>query len=96
MNVEDQYGKVSYTINNEVVNGISYNLKESDTIKINYELLNEDYEIDRSKTKISTNLIDFLSNKNKTSLEIPSNLSLDGKTINREDYITVVRKDDKK
>lgn len=96
LNVEDQYGKVSYTINNEVVNGISYNLKESDTIKINYELINEDYEIDRSKTKITTNFIDFLSNKNKTSIEIPSNFSLDGKTINREDYIKVVRKDDKK
>jgi hypothetical protein len=85
LNDNDPYGNVTYKLNGEVVSGKT-NVRDSDKLEMEYEITDEDYEINNS------GMLSFA--KSKTSKKVPISVSeeYDGKTINRGDYIEVKKK----
>ena len=80
----DQFGSVVYTVNGTSVMG-TVGVREGQKIKMSYTITNENYQIQRS-------WYEQLSSKTSETVTIEVSSDLDGKTIKRDQYITVVNK----
>ena len=82
----DSSGKVVFKKGNSILSSPCV-LKSGETIKLEFELTDGDYEIEEN-TGVSKNLF----NNKKASAEIKITDEMDGTTIRREDFISLRRK----
>lgn len=90
------FGTCIYKVDGEEVSG-SVVLKEEQELTLEYELTNSSYEIVRESSGFGSTIINWAEStfsKNKKTVSIPISSEIDGRTIKREDYITVIKKED--
>ena len=89
LNTDDKYGECEFTYNKESVSGVVL-VKQEDEIKLKYTLTDPEYQITRGEGISS--IIDNIFNKNQVTVSIKVTKEMDGKSINREEYITISKK----
>ena len=85
LNNTDSYGDVTYLLAGKEVTG-TLNLREDEKLEVKFVLEDETYEIVRD------GFMDGLLNRKEKTVQIPLSAALDGKTIQRSDYIQIQKK----
>lgn len=89
LNTADSYGTCTYKLDGTVVSG-RVSIREGQKLTLEYTLTDPNYQIVRSSL---TGFIGNIIHNQTEPYAIPVSKELDGKTIQRSDYITVERKE---
>lgn len=89
LDTSDDYGVCTYKLDGEVVSG-TIEAYDGQKLTLEYTLTDSDYQIMREKG--IRNFFNGIVNKEKEEATIPVSEELDGRTINRSQYISIERK----
>ena len=87
----DSYGTCIYTVDGNVASG-TVKLKQEQKLVLEYKITDNDYQIEYNSEGLNC-FTNVFKNKKETEIVIELSGKIDGKTISRDDYITIKKAD---
>ncbi len=92
LDATDEYGNVTFLIDNKIVEPGVYALKEEQKLEVSYEITDGKHVIKRETSSFLTQALNKAKSKTKETATIVVTSALDGAKISREMYIEVLNK----